>query len=161
MEKIINNLCLLLQPVILPGKINYVPHFPFSVVVTSRKQKQNSKPTGTAKMLESTKKCRKATEGSLLSNCGLYLLLFMHDCITEEHLPWRSTRWSRCSTVLGKGRGTTRYLPAMGVCIIVLAHQALQSDLALLDRCYFWFTSVNYTTGMLSSSRLSSSFALH
>lgn len=56
------------------------------MVVTSRRQKQNSKPTGTTKMLESARKCREATEGSVLSSCGLQLLLSVYGCITEEHM---------------------------------------------------------------------------
>lgn len=68
---------------ILPGKVNSVAHFPFSMVVTSRRQKLNSESTGTTGLIESSRMGRKTAEGDALPNHGLWLLFIVHDCISE------------------------------------------------------------------------------
>lgn len=56
---------------ILSGKVSSIAHFPFSMVVRSRRQKLNSESPGITGLLESARMCRKTTEGIALSNYGL------------------------------------------------------------------------------------------
>lgn len=105
MKVIIKKLWLPLQPDILPGKTNCIPRFPFSVVVTSRRQKNPVNPLGLQKFLRVP-----GSEGKLQREVSSLIVGYSYYSLCMTPL-LTSTRRAEAPAGLGVVRSWARDVP--------------------------------------------------